>query len=75
VHLLSFIQVDADEIGEHEHSNYYTEDEVDAIVAELVANQQIKLKAGNGISIAEDGTISVTFVAYAGAFEGNGELI
>jgi hypothetical protein len=31
--------------------------------------------AGNGISISEDGTISVTFAHYTGNFEGNGEVI
>jgi hypothetical protein len=33
------------------------------------------LKAGTGIAIAEDGTVSVTFADYAGAFEGNGEIV
>jgi autotransporter adhesin len=51
-----------------------TEDE-DVVRKKDLATLSSSYTAGRGISISDDGTISVTFADYTGAFTGDGEII
>lgn len=76
VHLLPFIQVDADEIGEHEHSNYYTEDEVDALLAAKADASSIGTGSTEAtVKLAEDLYTYTNIGKITGASNTNPKLI